>query len=104
MRCCWPSSEKGDRSLPYQLIRPGCVAAVTVVDERELMELLAGGSGIVPSEAGAAQAFFRQADAASDGLQREIEEAVGAQLGGHAVLLGLGEPAAFHESWREQLL
>ena len=58
----------------------------------DLVEVLAGLTGVVAGDAGAAEAFGGQADGAGDGLDREITEAVGAELLGHPLLRGRRDP------------
>src|SRR5207247_1620155 len=70
--------------------------------QRELVELLAGGGGVLAGDAAAAQVGGVQADAAGDRLQGQVGERVGAQVGGHEGLLRLGGAAALHEARGEQ--
>src|SRR5262249_55720786 len=59
----------------------------------DLVEVLAGWGGVVAGDAGAAETLRREADRTRDRLDGEVAEAVGAQLPGHPLLSGGGDPA-----------
>src|SRR5205823_10078054 len=60
----------------------------------DLVEILAGRGRVLAGDAGATEAFRREADGARDRLDREVAEAVGAQLPGHLLLRRGGDTVA----------
>src|SRR5206468_10544039 len=74
------------------------VGRTMIVEDRQLVELPAGGGGVFAGDTGLAKRIGFQADAAGDGIDRQIIQAIGAKLAGHSVEFLISGPWPFHES------